>query len=169
MVGMIYATSPEGVIGANGTIPWRHPGDYRRFKRVTLGSTVIMGRKTFESMGKALEGRRNIVVTRSALAAAGVESAPTIEEALELAKRDLPGSGGSKPAGRDVWFIGGARIYEEGMKYADVIDVTYVPDHVAASDVVRAPVIDEQAFEAGPLVEHEDEPGLTRRVYVRKK
>src|SRR5579859_5987006 len=107
MRGMIYATNPDGVIGANGTIPWRHPGDFRRFKRVTLGSTVIMGRKTFESMGKPLPDRRNIVVTRSAVDVPGVEVAPTIEKALEL------GSG-------DVWFVGGARIYEEGMKYADV-------------------------------------------------
>jgi dihydrofolate reductase len=157
MRGMIYAVNPEGVIGANGTIPWRHPGDFRRFKRVTLGSTVIMGRKTFESMGKPLEGRRNIVVTRSALEVPGVESVPTIEKALELAGRT-----------GDVWFVGGARIYEEGMNYADVIDVTYVPDRVTASDVVRAPVIDERVFEAGPLVEHEDEAGLTRRVYVRR-
>lgn len=156
MRGMIYAQSPEGVIGVGNTIPWRHPGDFRRFKRVTLGSTVIMGRKTFESMGKPLPGRRNVVVTRTALEAPGVECVRTVEEALALA------------GGGDVWFVGGARIYEEGMRYADVIDVTFVPDHVPTTGAVMAPAIDERVFEPGPLLPHEDEDGLTRRVYTRR-
>lgn len=157
MRGMIYAQSPEGVIGVDNTIPWRHPGDFRRFKRVTLGTTVVMGRKTFESMGKPLPGRRNVVVTRASIDVPGVECVRSIEEALALA------------GGGDVWFVGGAKIYEEGMKYADVIDVTYVPDHVHAAGAVRAPPIDERMFEPGPLVPHEDEEGLTRRVYTRRK
>jgi dihydrofolate reductase len=160
MRAMIYAVSPEGIIGAHGKIPWRYPGDLRRFKRLTMGATVVMGRATFESMGKALPGRRNIVVTRRPLAAADVEVARNVEEAVAAAERG--GSG-------DLWFIGGARIYEEGMRYADVIDVTYVPDHVPPEGAVYAPPVDEQAFEAGPLVAHEDEPALTRRVYTRRK
>lgn len=63
MRGMIYAVSPEGVIGVGGAIPWHHAGDLKRFKRTTMGSTVVMGRTTFESIGKALPGRQNIVVT----------------------------------------------------------------------------------------------------------
>lgn len=157
MRGMIYAQSPEGVIGVGNAIPWRHPGDFRRFKRVTLGATVVMGRKTFESMGKPLPGRRNVVVTRAPIDVPGVECVRSLEEALALA-----GDG-------DVWLVGGARIYEEGMRYADVIDVTYVPDRVNAVDAVRAPTIDERLFEPGPLLPHEDEEGLTRRVYSRKK
>ncbi len=156
MRGMIYAQSPEGVIGVDNAIPWRHPGDFRRFKRVTLGTTIVMGRKTYESMGKPLPGRRNIVVTRAALDVPGVESVRSLEEALSLAG----------PV--DVWFVGGRKIYEEGMRYADVIDVTYVPDHVDRPDAVRAPTIDERVFEPGPLLPHEDEPGLTRRVYKRR-
>src|SRR5258708_29568586 len=108
MRGMIYAQSPEGVIGIDNAIPWRHPGDFRRFKRVTLGSTIIMGRKTYESMGKPLPGRRNVVVTRGQVEAPGgerVECVRSIEEALALA-----GDG-------DAWLVGGARIYEEGMRY----------------------------------------------------
>src|SRR5579862_2400548 len=101
---MIYAQSPEGVIGVDNRIPWHHPGDFRRFKRVTLGTTVVMGRKTFESMGKPLPGRRNIVVTRSPIDAPGVENVRSIEEALALA------------GSADVWLVGGARIYEEGMR-----------------------------------------------------
>jgi dihydrofolate reductase len=154
--GMIYAVSPEGVIGVGLRIPWQHPGDLRRFKRVTLGSTVVMGRRTFESTGKPLPGRRNIVVTRTPTDVPGVESVRSVDDALALA-----GEG-------DVWFIGGAKIYEEAMRHVDVIDVTYVPDHVASPDAVHVPPIDERVFAPGPLLPHEDEPGLTRRVYTRR-
>ena len=160
MRGMILAVSPEGVIGAGGTIPWRYPGDMKRFKRVTVGSTVVMGRVTFESIGKALPGRRNIVVTGRPIDAArvpGVESVASVADALALA-----GEG-------DVWFIGGARIYSDAMAHVDVIDVTYVPDRIDAPDTVLAPPIDERIFEPSPIVPHEDEPLLTRRTYRRRE
>jgi dihydrofolate reductase len=69
---------------------------------------------------------------------------------------------------RDVWFIGGARIYAEAMPYCDVIDLTYVPDHVTDAAAVHFPPIDETAWEAGPMLPHEDEAGLTRRVFTRR-
>jgi dihydrofolate reductase len=157
MRGMIYAVSPEGVIGVNGSIPWHHPGDLRRFKRVTMGTALIMGRKTFQSVGRPLPGRRNIVVTSRTLDVPGVECAPSVRDALARTGDD------------DVWFVGGAKIYDEAMAHVDVIDVTYVPDTVTDDgDVVRAPSIDAAAFEAGPLIDHEDAPGLKRRVYVRR-
>jgi len=155
MRGMIFAISPEGVIGQNGRIPWRHPGDVRRFKSVTMGSTVIMGRATFDETGRPLPGRRNIVVTSHPLEVAGVEVAASVDEALRMA------------GAADVWFIGGARIYEEALRHVDQIDVTYVPDHVEGPGLVHAPPIDETLFEPGPLLAHEEEAGLTRRVYRR--
>jgi dihydrofolate reductase len=124
---------------------------------MTSGSTVVMGRVTFESIGKALSGRRNIVVTRRPIDAVGVESVGSVGEALALA-----GEG-------DVWFIGGARIYSDAMAHVDVIDVTYVPDRIDAPDAVLAPSIDERIFEASPVVPHEDEPVLTRRTYRRRE
>jgi dihydrofolate reductase len=157
MRGMIFAISPERVIGVGGKIPWRHPGDMRRFKQVTLGSTVIMGRATFDENGRPLPGRRNIVVTSRPLDVPGVEVATSVDEALRMA------------GAADVWFIGGARIYQEAMRHVDVIDVTYVPDHVHDAGAVHAPAIDETVFEPGPLIEHELEPGLTRRVYTRRR
>ena len=69
----------------------------------------------------------------------------------------------------DVWFIGGAQIYEAAMKHVDVIDVTYVPDYVDGRDVVHAPSIDESVFEPGPVLAHEDEPSLKRRVFMRRR
>jgi dihydrofolate reductase len=153
---MIFAASPQGVIGIGGKIPWRYLGDWRRFKRVTMGSTVVMGRTTFESIGKPLPGRRNLVVTRRAVDVPGVESVPSVEEAL------------ARAGDADVWFIGGARIYEDAMKYVEIIDVTYVPDYVEGWDAVHAPAIDEAVFEPGPVLSHEDEPALKRRVYTRR-
>ncbi len=156
MRGIIFAVSPEGVIGKSGTIPWRHPGDWKRFKRVTLRTTVIMGRNTFESMGKALPERRNIVVTSRGMAAPGIECVASLDEAV------------ARASSGDVWFVGGSGIYAEAMKYTDRIDVTYVPDHVDPKGAVLAPAIDENVFEPGPIIAHEDEPGLTRRVYTRR-
>jgi len=156
MRGMIFAVSPEGIIGIGGRIPWRYKGDFRRFKRVTMGKTLIMGRRTFESIGHPLPGRRNIVVTSRPLAIEGVECAASVDEALARAGEEI-----------DVWFIGGARIYAEAMKYVDLIDVTYVPDHVQAPDAVRAPRIDGM-WEGSRIVQHEDEPTLKRRTFTRR-
>ncbi|MGD0528438.1 MAG: dihydrofolate reductase [Polyangiaceae bacterium] len=156
MRGMIYAVSPEGVIGVGNRIPWRYQGDFRRFKRVTMGKTLIMGRKTFESIGHPLAGRRNIVVTSHPIAVENVESVRSIDEALERAGDEI-----------DVWFIGGARIYAEAMKHVDIIDVTYVPDHVRAADAVMAPRID-GTWEGSRIVRHEDDPALKHRTFTRR-
>jgi dihydrofolate reductase len=159
MRGMIAAVSPERVIGLGGAIPWSHPGDMRRFVRVTKGSIVVMGRLTWESMNrKPLPNRRNVVITHNDVG--DVEHYADIGTAL--AKFAADGDA------RDVWFIGGARIYAEAMPYCDVIDLTYVPDHVTGEGAVHFPPIDESAWEAGPLLPHEDEAGLTRRVFTRR-
>jgi dihydrofolate reductase len=153
---MIAAVSPEGVIGLRGGIPWRHPGDMRRFARVTRGGVVLMGRLTWESMKRRpLPHRRNVVITGADVG--DVERYPDIQTALDAVGADV-----------DVWFIGGARIYAEAMRYCDVIDLTYVPDHVTDPEAVKFPPIDEAQWEPGPLVTHEEEPALTRRVFTRR-
>jgi len=158
MKGMIAAVSPEGAIGLHGAIPWRHPGDMRRFARVTRGTTVIMGRLTWESMKRRpLPHRRNVVITRSGTDVGDVERYPDIPAALAQTRDG------------DVWFIGGARIYAEAMPHCDLIDLTYVPEHVTDPDAVKFPPIDESVWEPGPLLPHEEEPGLTRRVFTRRR
>lgn len=155
MIGMIVAVSPEGVIGVEGKIPWRYPADMKRFKRLTVGGTVIMGRRTWESMGqKALADRRNIVISRGAIA--GAERFLSLPEALATCQGP-------------VWLIGGRAIYQEGMEHADRIDVTYVPDPIAAPGAVKFPPIDPALWNEGPLVQHEDDPRLQRRVYTRRR
>jgi dihydrofolate reductase len=151
---IMVAVSPDGVIGKGGTIPWHYGGDLKRLKRVTMGSTVIMGRVTWESAGKRpLPGRRNIVITKAALD--GAECFADIPSALATSEGP-------------VWFLGGSRIYAEAMRYCDLIDVTYVPDRVDTAGAVLFPPIDPENWEAGPLLDHEDEPALCRRVYTRK-
>ena len=129
----------------------------KRFKEITLGSTIIMGRLTFESMNsKPLPGRRNIVITRNRLE--GGESFPSIEEALETCTNE------------DVWFIGGAKIYEEALdKYADVIDLTSVPDQISDPKAVKFPAIDARLWEPGESTPNESNPALTHQRYLRKK
>jgi dihydrofolate reductase len=152
--GIIAAVSPEGVIGVRGTIPWHYRGDMRRVKRLTLGTTLVMGRITWESLGgRPLPGRRNLVISQRDLP--GVECFRDIPSALAASEGA-------------VWFFGGARIYQEAMAYADIIDLVYVPDHVVDADAVLFPAIDPLVWEASPLLPHEDEPLLTRRIYTRK-
>lgn len=166
MRGMIAAVSSEGVIGLDGKIPWRHAGDLRRFKRVTMGGVVVMGRLTWESMARrALPGRRNVIITRSAPVLPGVPSVPDVETYPDVPSALAALEGDA----RDVWFIGGARIYAAAMDHADVIDLTYVPEHVDDPAAVRFPAIDPALWEPGPLVAHEDEPALTRRIFTRRR
>jgi 2-iminobutanoate/2-iminopropanoate deaminase len=153
--GIIAAVSPEGVIGVDGRMPWHYPEDLKRFKRLTLGSTVIMGRLTWESLAqKPLVGRRNVVVTGRKLEA--VECFPTLESALATCEGD-------------VWFIGGTRVFEAAMKFADIIDLAYVPDAVGPQGAVYFPEIPESDWEASPLEAHPDDPRLKHRVYRRRK
>jgi dihydrofolate reductase len=153
---IMAAVSPEGVIGVGGKIPWHYRGDMRRVKRLTMGTTLIMGRVTWESLGgRPLPGRRNIVVTASASGLPGAECFADLASAVAATEGQ-------------VWFFGGARIYRDAMPLSDLIDLVYVPDHVEHPDAVRFPPIDEEVWQAGPLLEHEEEPALRRRVYTRK-
>lgn len=126
-----------------------------------MGAAVVMGRLTWESMPpsiRPLSGRRNVVITSRATSELGsIEHYPSIASALAALGEE-----------RDVWFIGGARIYAEAMRYSDVIDVTYVPDHVTDPQAIKLPAIDPSEWSAGELVVHEQEPTLTRRRYTRK-
>jgi dihydrofolate reductase len=150
---ILVAVSPDNVIGIGKRIPWRYKGDLARLKTLTMGTTVVMGRVTWESIGeRPLPGRRNLVVTSGTRP--GVECFRDVRCALES-------SSGM------VWLLGGARVYEEGMSYADWIDVTYVPDRVDGPDAVRFPPIDPSVFVAGPMLVHETEPALLRRIFTR--
>ena len=115
-VTLIAAVSRNGVIGANGAMPWRVSDDLKRFKALTTGKPVIMGRKTFASIGAPLPGRTNVVVTRTTgLRIAGVRQAAGLDEAFEL----------SGPAA-EVMVIGGGEIYAAALPRAQRIHLTRV-------------------------------------------
>ncbi|NJK88577.1 MAG: dihydrofolate reductase [Myxococcales bacterium] len=151
--GLIAAVNPDGVIGQGNRVPWYYPADLTHFKRTTLYQTVIMGRRTFESIGRALPNRRNIVVTSSQID--GVICVPSVLEAMNHVEGD-------------GWFIGGRRIYEAAMDFADVIDLTRVPDPVEGQDLVHFPAIDLHRFEPGPMVPFREDPRLIHQVYRRR-
>lgn len=116
-VTIVAAVGRNGVIGADGGLPWRIPEDMIRFKRLTMGHAVVMGRATFCSIGKSLPGRTNIVLTRrSDWTHDDVAIAGSLEEALSIAA--------SK--GRDVFVVGGAEVYREALELADRIELTEV-------------------------------------------
>jgi dihydrofolate reductase len=149
MIGIISAISKNGIIGTDGAygfhIPWNYPEDLKHFQKTTVNSTVIMGRKTFESIGKPLKNRNNVIISsmpseRLFTQAQGASIFTNIPDALASCDTCC----------KDVWFIGGASIYEEAMQYATKIVLTMVPDIVDTKDclkVVRFPFINPLMFE----------------------
>lgn len=115
IISIIAAMGANGVIGKDNQIPWRLPVDLRYFRKMTLGKAIIMGRKTYESLGRPLDGRQNIVVTRDkAYVAAGCRVVYSITEALEVALGD------------EVMIIGGAQLYEQLLPWADRLYLTKI-------------------------------------------
>ncbi len=117
---LIAAVGENGEMGRNTDLLWHLPGDLPRFKQLTMGSPIIMGRKTFDSIGRALPGRLNIVLTaNSDWHADGVSVASSIDSALELAKSAVP---------EKIFVIGGGQIYKLFLAYATSLEMTEVAD-----------------------------------------
>lgn len=115
---LIYARSANGAIGHDGNLPWHLPADLKRFKALTMGKPMIMGRKTFESLPGLLPGRRHIVLTRRHdWQPEGAELVGSLEEALESAKQS-----GSD----EIAIVGGAEIYDIFRPHANRIEVTHI-------------------------------------------
>ena len=118
---LVVARADNDVIGAEGGMPWHLRADLQRFKRITVGKPVLMGRKTFESIGKPLSGRHNIVITRDAhWQAKGVTRAPNLAEAITAA--------GLHPHTRaqEIMVIGGGEIYKQALPIATRIELTEI-------------------------------------------
>ena len=119
---MIVAMAENRVIGLQGGMPWRLPGDLRHFKKMTLGHPVIMGRKTYQSIGAALPGRANFIITRNRdFTAADADVVLDLSAALEKAKAVAEIEGGG-----EVFVIGGAEIYAQAMAVSGRIYLTEV-------------------------------------------
>ena len=127
ILSMIVATANNNIIGKDNTMPWHLPADLAYFKKVTLGKPIIMGRKTFESIGRALPGRRNIIISRDesytpqGKGADSVDTVTSVEQALAL----VDGSDGSD-AVAEIMVIGGGAIYAHCLPKADRLYVTHI-------------------------------------------
>lgn len=121
-LSIVVAISENNAIGKNNQLLWHLPADLKHFKEITTGHTIIMGRKTYDSIGKPLPNRRSIVITRSTdLAIEGVEVVNSLSEAIALCKPD-----------EVAFIIGGAEIYKQAMPYASAIHLTKVHQHYEA-------------------------------------
>lgn len=139
-IALVWAMAENRVIGKDGRLPWRLPAEMAHFKRVTMGHPVIMGRRTFTSMKKPLEGRTNIVLSRSGIEMpTGVHGVADFESALEVARAQAARDGMSA-----VMIVGGADIYALALPRADVLHVTVV--HASPEGDTFFPAFDCAAF-----------------------
>ena len=135
-VVLVAAVAENGVIGRGGTLPWRLKSDMQHFRRLTVGRPVVMGRKTYESIGKPLKDRTNIVITRDrGFAADGAIVANSLETAMDMAREDA-----RKRAADSIAIIGGAGIFSDGLAIADRLEITLV--HAAPAGDTFFPSID---------------------------
>lgn len=116
MIHAIVAMTADRVIGQRNTLPWKLKGDLPRFKKLTTGQTVIMGRNTFESIGRPLPNRYNIVLDFEKRPLEGAAVCSSVEEALQLARS----------YGTEIFVIGGASVYEQMLPYVEVLHVSHV-------------------------------------------
>ena len=151
-VTLVAAVARNGVIGADGGIPWHLPGEQRRFKELTLGHVLVMGRLTYESIGRPLPGRTTVVVTRTAGWNAGDDGvlvAPGVPEAIAVAAT----------VDEEVFVVGGSSVYEAALPLADKLELTWV-DAEPEGDA-RFPAVDWDAWREVAREEHEGWAAVT--------
>lgn len=162
----VAAIGENNVIGNEGALPWQLSSDLKHFRALTLNKPVIMGRKTFESIGRPLDHRTNIVVSRSLeRVGAGVVLATSVDAAVAVAKADAEKRGAS-----EIMVIGGGDIFAALMPRADRLEITHV--HASPEGDAFFPAIDPQRWQqrsrrevaAGP----KDSSGFTLATYVRR-
>ena len=156
---LVVAVAENGVMGADGAMPWHISADFRRVKALTMGKPLVMGRKTFDSLPGILPGRRHIVITRDAAwQATGAERADSLEQALELANAP------------EIIIFGGAQIYAQALPVANRIELTEV--HASPEGDTRFPHFDRTEWmetfrEAHPA--EEAVPGFDFVTLLRKR
>jgi dihydrofolate reductase len=142
-ISMVVAVAPNGVIGRDNDMPWRLSTDLKRFKALTLGKPVIMGRKTWDSIGRPLPGRLNVVITRNEdFAPEGATVVHSLDEAITLAKRHA-----EQQQIEEICIIGGGHIYAQALPEADIIHLTHVlVDHEIEGDT-KFPALNAEDWE----------------------
>jgi dihydrofolate reductase len=163
---LVAAIGENGVIGRDGALPWRLKSDLQHFKKLTIGKPVIMGRKTFESIGKALKDRTNIVLTRDfGLVAPDAVLATSMDAALGSAVNDA-----NKRGVKEIMVIGGSDVFEAAMDVADRLEITRV--HGSPQGDSYFPEIDPAVWHEVASERHargpQDEFDFTIETYVRQ-
>jgi dihydrofolate reductase len=146
-ISLVAALARNRVIGRDGQLPWRLPADLKRFKRLTVGHPLILGRKTYESIGRPLPERTNIVITRrEGYAPAGIRLVRSIDEALAAAAE--------APGADEAFVIGGSEIYRQTLPIADRLHLTFIEEdfpgdvHFPELDETQWRLVDEERHEA---------------------
>lgn len=147
IVSLIVAVSRNGVIGKDNKLPWHLPEDLKRFKALTMGHPILMGRKTFESIGKPLPGRTNIVITHQKDFAGGALTAPSLDEALRMCDRGAtakrseemvaPPLSADHEKEAEIFVIGGAQIFKHALPAADKLYLTLIDRDVEGDTFFR--------------------------------
>ena len=142
-VSLIAAVSRNGVIGRDGDMPWKLSTDLKRFKALTLGKPVIVGRKTFDSFGgRPLPGRPHVIVTRNPdFSYPGADVASSLDEAIAIA-----GTRAAELGSDEIYVLGGGQIYAEAIGIADTLRITHVDADIADGDTMF-PAIDPALFD----------------------
>lgn len=160
MISIIVAIDNNGAIGRHNDIPWHLSDDLKRFKAITMGHTVIMGKNTWDSLPfKPLKGRRNIVVSTSMGVTEGCEVVRTIDDAMQLVAND-----------ELAFIIGGARIYEQTVGLADQLIVTHVDLKVDDADRFFPSISEKWRISEKSEKLHDEKSGLSYQyvTYIRK-
>jgi len=118
MISVIAGLTKKRIIGKNGTLPWHISEDLKNFKRVTEDSTIVMGRKTYESIGGPLPNRHNIIVSSTMTPKEGIEISKSFEEAMEKAKEQ----------NNEIFIIGGTSMFAKGLEVADRLYLSWVKE-----------------------------------------
>ncbi|HRO60174.1 MAG TPA: dihydrofolate reductase [Burkholderiaceae bacterium] len=170
-VTLLLARARNGVIGRDNTLPWHLPEDLRHFKATTMGHTIVMGRRTFESIGRTLPGRRTIVVTGDPdWAQPGAERAGSLDEAIRLASTPRSESSASEPnptrseifATDELFVIGGAQLFEDALPIADRAIITEIELDVEGD--VRFEAIGPEEWTLQSSEPHRSSTGLSFRI-----
>lgn len=155
MIALIAAMTQDRVIGRGGRIPWNIPGEQKRFKELTMGHTIVMGRRTYEEIGRPLPGRQTIVVsTTKNFDQPGCRTADSLTEALALS------------AGEDVYISGGSRLYEEALPLADVLYLTEIEKKIEGD--AYFPEFDESRYHKTVEEKYGGEIPYTYVTYMRQ-
>lgn len=150
-IALVVAMAENRVIGRGNALPWKISEDLRFFKKITMGKPILMGRKTFQSIGKALPGRTNIVISRDPdFAAEGIKTAPDLETAIKLAKLESP---------EEIMIIGGAEIYALALPLADRIYLTEV--HAKIDGDAWFPAYDRAEWSETARTDFDSEPAFS--------